>query len=84
MVMLPPAVVLNTLLQNWLLEDIGRGDRTTQGIFSERVALGKAEWIAKETGTIAGLPIAAKVFELLDAQVGRRQKRQSRRLYCFD
>jgi nicotinate-nucleotide pyrophosphorylase (carboxylating) len=67
--MLPPAVVLNTLLQNWLLEDIGRGDRTTQGIFSERVALGKAEWIAKETGTIAGLPIAAKVFELLDAQV---------------
>jgi nicotinate-nucleotide pyrophosphorylase (carboxylating) len=69
MVMLPPAVVLNTLLQNWLLEDIGRGDRTTQGIFFERVSLGKAEWLAKETGTIAGLPIAARVFELLDAQV---------------
>jgi nicotinate-nucleotide pyrophosphorylase (carboxylating) len=69
MVMLPPAVVLNTLLQNWLLEDIGRGDRTTQGIFFERVSLGKAEWLAKETGTIAGLPIAARVLELLDAQV---------------
>lgn len=70
--MLPPAVVLNTLLQNWLLEDIGRGDRTTQGIFSEQIPLGKAEWIAKETGTIAGLPIAARVFELLDAQVNFR------------
>jgi nicotinate-nucleotide pyrophosphorylase (carboxylating) len=71
MIMLPPAVVLDTLLQNWLLEDIGRGDRTTQGIFCEQIPLGKAEWIAKETGTIAGLPIAARVFELL-AQVNFR------------
>ncbi len=67
--MLPPWIVLDPLLQNWLLEDIGRGDRTTQGLFDQVVGRGKAEWIAKEAGAIAGLPIAARVFQLLNANV---------------
>ena len=31
---LPPFLVLDQLLQGWLLEDIGRGDRTTQSLLS--------------------------------------------------
>ncbi|PSF29835.1 nicotinate-nucleotide diphosphorylase (carboxylating) [Aphanothece hegewaldii CCALA 016] len=67
--MLPSWIVLDPLLKSWLLEDIGRGDRTTQGIFPQPVEQGKAQWITKETGVIAGLPIAARVFQLLDNEV---------------
>lgn len=75
---LPPILILDRLLQEWLLEDIGRGDRTTQslltgllvsGSLSEQLKPGRAEWICKEAGIIAGLPIAMRVFQLLDHQV---------------
>jgi nicotinate-nucleotide pyrophosphorylase (carboxylating) len=59
---LPPWLVLDPLLIQWLQEDIGRGDRSTQGL-PNRVAT--ATWIAKEPGIIAALPIAQRVFELL-------------------
>ena len=66
---LPPRILLDPLLQAWLLEDIGRGDRTTQGLFVELPPLGQAQWRVKEAGVIAGLPIAARVFELLTPAV---------------
>jgi nicotinate-nucleotide pyrophosphorylase (carboxylating) len=66
---LPPFLLLDRLLQDWLLEDIGRGDRTTQSLFHNRSPLGKAQWIVKEAGIIAGLPIAARVFQLLNSEV---------------
>lgn len=66
---LPSSIVLDPFLKNWLLEDIGRGDRTTQGLFEEEIGWGKAEWIVKEEGTIAGLPIAARVFQILNENV---------------
>ena len=66
---LPPFLVLDELLRTWLLEDIGRGDRTTQGLALPINKVGQAEWIAKETGVIAGLTVAARVFQLLDPQV---------------
>ncbi|MEA5582535.1 carboxylating nicotinate-nucleotide diphosphorylase [Nodularia harveyana UHCC-0300] len=66
---LPPRVVLDPLLRGWLLEDIGRGDRTTNSLLSEDVTAGTAKWVAKAPGIIAGLPIAARVFELLNEQV---------------
>lgn len=67
---LPPWVVLDSVLEDWLREDLGRGDRTTLGLFPD----GKGPrvrgcWIAKAPGTIAGLPIAARVFALLDGEV---------------
>lgn len=65
---LPPFLVLDQLLQSWLLEDIGRGDRTTQSLV-EKTSVGQAQWIAKESGILAGLPIAARVFQLLNNQV---------------
>jgi nicotinate-nucleotide pyrophosphorylase (carboxylating) len=66
---LPSLLVLDPLLQDWLLEDIGRGDRTTQSLFSAGSRSGQAQWIVKEAGVIAGLPIAARVFSLLNSQV---------------
>jgi nicotinate-nucleotide pyrophosphorylase (carboxylating) len=66
---LPPFLVLDQFLQSWLMEDIGRGDRTTQSLISHNQTIGKAQWIAKAPGIIAGLPIAARVFHLLNNQV---------------
>lgn len=65
---LPPLLVLDPLLRGWLLEDIGRGDRTTQGLLATEVTA-QAEWVAKAPGVIAGLPIAARVFQLLNDKV---------------
>ena len=68
--MLPPFIVLDPILEDWLREDIGRGDRSTSGLFPNGYApLGKAVWIAKADGVIAGLPVAARVFQLLDQSV---------------
>lgn len=69
MAVLPPSLVLDQLLQNWLLEDIGRGDRTTQALLSGLLKTGTAHWTVKEAGLVAGLPIAARVFQLLNPQV---------------
>ncbi|MDH6055221.1 carboxylating nicotinate-nucleotide diphosphorylase [Umezakia ovalisporum] len=66
---LPPRVVLDPLLRGWLLEDIGRGDRTTNSLLSENVTLGTAKWVAKAPGIVAGLPVAARVFQLLNEKV---------------
>ena len=66
MAILPPPIILDPLLRDWLREDIGRGDRTTGALIDRR---GRAKWIAKAPGTIAGLPIGARVFELLNAEV---------------
>ena len=66
---LPPFLVLDQLLQGWLLEDIGRGDRTTQSLLSENPTDKEARWIGKAPGIIAGLPVAARVFQLLNHQV---------------
>lgn len=65
---LPPDILLEPMLRSWLLEDIGRGDRTTQSLQTQD-AIGKAKWVAKAPGVIAGLPLAAKVFQLLNEQV---------------
>lgn len=66
---LPPFVVLDQMLQSWLLEDIGRGDRTTQSLFATDAVEGQAEWIVKAPGVVAGLPLAARVFHLLNEKI---------------
>lgn len=63
-------LVLDPLLRGWLLEDVGRGDRTTGSLLMENVTPGTAKWIAKAPGIIAGLPLAARVFQLLNETVG--------------
>lgn len=66
---LPSWLVLDSLLQQWLLEDIGRGDRTTESLFSGDSSPINAHWLLKESGIVAGLPLAARVFQLLDQKV---------------
>lgn len=67
--MLPNWFILDENLRQWLKEDIGRGDRSTDALFDDKIPLGKAEWIAKESGIIAGLPIALRAFYLLNEKV---------------
>lgn len=59
-------ITLEKHLRQWLEEDIGRGDQTTLGI----ATIGKREcqgsWVAKAPGVVCGLPIAKRVFTLLD------------------
>nr|WP_242038521.1 carboxylating nicotinate-nucleotide diphosphorylase [Chroococcidiopsis sp. [FACHB-1243]] len=56
-------------MREWLSEDVGRGDRTTQSLLSQNPRTGQAKWVAKAPGVIAGLPVAARVFQTLDEQV---------------
>ena len=66
---LPPFIILDNHLRDWLQEDIGRGDRTTQSLLNQYETEGKARWIAKADGVVAGLPIAGRVFQLLNEKV---------------
>ncbi len=66
---LPSNLVLDSLIRPWLLEDIGRGDRVTQALMVKGSQANSATWIAKENGIVAGLPIAARVFQLLDPEM---------------
>lgn len=66
---LPSLIILDRLLESWLLEDIGRGDFTTRGLFGDEAKSERGIWVVKEDGIVAGLPIAARVFQLLDRQV---------------
>ena len=64
---IPSRIVLESLLRQWLLEDLGRGDVTTQGLLLSNHQ-GRAEWVTKEDGIVVGLIIASQVFELLDRE----------------
>lgn len=50
-----------------LMEDIGQGDITTLACISKETVL--AEIIAKSPGVLAGLPVAAAVFQKLDKKI---------------
>jgi len=62
---LPHWLVLDHLLQAWLQEDIGRGDRTTQGL-GLGTQTGCATLEVKQAGVIAGLPLFGRIFYLLE------------------
>lgn len=59
---------LDRLLMSALEEDIGTGDITTNSCVPED-RLSQGEFIAKERGVVCGLPVAERVFALLDARV---------------
>lgn len=68
---LPPWLILDPLLQAWLAEDIGRGDRTTQALWpaGSGTDWGQAELRLKQSGVVAGLPLFQRIFHLLSSQV---------------
>lgn len=66
-------VAADKIIENALLEDIGTGDISTNFLIDENeVRLGYLK--VKESGIIAGLPIAFHVFRKLDAKFSGIQK----------
>ncbi len=63
--MLPPLPLLDRLVLDWLAEDIGFTDRTTQSLVFPNPK-SSARWLLKADGVISGLTIAQRVFQLLD------------------
>lgn len=64
---------LDAQLRSWLEEDIGSGDITTNAIVSpEMEATGIIH--AKDTGVLAGLSVARRVFELLEPEIAFQEK----------
>lgn len=60
--------ILDELINNALIEDIGDGDHTSQACISE-TALGKANLFVKEEGIIAGVEVAKRVFAKVDSRL---------------
>ncbi|MGE5380863.1 MAG: carboxylating nicotinate-nucleotide diphosphorylase [Methylocystaceae bacterium] len=56
---------LDQLITRALQEDIGHGDLTTRFVVPPDL-VGKAQIVAKDTGILAGMPAAERVFSLLD------------------
>ncbi len=56
------------IVRRALLEDIGRGDFTTEGTVPAATR-GRAKIIAREEGILAGLPVAAAVFHFLEPAI---------------
>ena len=59
---------VDAIIKNALHEDIRNGDATTEALFSTEETA-KAYMLAKDTGIIAGLPIAERVFKTLEKDI---------------
>ncbi|MFO7756555.1 MAG: carboxylating nicotinate-nucleotide diphosphorylase [Bacteroidales bacterium] len=62
------AETINDLIERALAEDLGEGDHSSIACIPDR-ARGKARLIIKETGIIAGIEIASRVFSLVDERI---------------
>ena len=51
--------IISKIIDNWINEDIGRGDLTSPSITEE---YGNAYWIAKEKGIFCGVDIIKEIF----------------------
>jgi len=51
--------IISKIIDNWIDEDIGRGDLTSPSITEEN---GNAYWIAKEEGIFCGVEIIKEIF----------------------
>jgi nicotinate-nucleotide pyrophosphorylase (carboxylating) len=59
---------INRIIEEALLEDLGLGDVTTEATVGPD-AVGRGEFLVKQTGVIAGLTVAAEVFQILDDSI---------------
>ena len=57
---------LQAQLQDWLAEDLGRGDLTAPALSGRRA---QATWIAKQEGVFCGGSLAVRLFRLLDPKL---------------
>ncbi|NDC07062.1 MAG: hypothetical protein EBZ86_07095, partial [Synechococcaceae bacterium WB9_2_069] len=56
---------LQQQLQQWLNEDLGRGDLTAAALANSN---GEARWLAKQAGVFCGGQLAKTLFQMLDPQ----------------
>ncbi|HEV8537451.1 MAG TPA: carboxylating nicotinate-nucleotide diphosphorylase [Bacteroidota bacterium] len=59
---------ISRILEEALLEDVGMGDVTTEGILLPD-AIGRGDIIAKEPGLIAGLDVVHTLFQIVDREL---------------
>ena len=59
---------IKEIIHRALNEDIQTGDVTTQAVIRDTV-LGKGKFLVKANGVIAGLNVAANVFEMVDKEI---------------
>jgi nicotinate-nucleotide pyrophosphorylase (carboxylating) len=59
---------ISRIIEEALFEDIGLGDITSESIIPSDM-LGKAEFLVKANGVIAGLDITALVFQFVDPEI---------------
>ena len=57
---------ISKIIDNWIDEDIGRGDLTSPSITEEN---GNAYWIAKEEGIFCGVEIIKEIFRKIDLKI---------------
>ena len=64
-----PALMVEPLVRAALLEDLGRaGDITTDAIVPA-AARAETALVARQPGTLAGLPVAVLAFKLIDPSI---------------
>ena len=57
---------ISRIIDDWIEEDIGKGDLTSSAITKKK---GKANWIAKEEGIFCGIGIIKKIFKKIDENI---------------
>ena len=55
--------IISKIIDNWINEDIGKGDLTSSSVTKEN---GNAYWIAKEKGIFCGMEIIKEIFKKID------------------
>ena len=63
------APIISKTIDNWIDEDIGRGDLTSPSITEEK---GNAYWIAKEDGIFCGVEIIKEIFKKIDSKISSK------------
>jgi len=58
--------IISKIIDNWINEDIGKGDLTSSSITKEN---GNAYWIAKEEGIFCGVEIIKEIFKKIDSKI---------------
>ena len=61
--------IISKIIDNWINEDIGKGDLTSSSITEEN---GNAYWIAKEEGIFCGVEIIKEIFKKIDLKIRSR------------
>ena len=60
------SIRISKIIDDWIEEDIGKGDLTSSAIVKEN---GNALWIAKEAGIFCGVDIIREIFKKIDKKI---------------